>query len=78
MILTPDNDPLFYPTLAMPIPQPGQTRDQIIPQALIYEPGQLVGRPANNDELREYLWGGEYDERAIELDLNSDQISERF
>lgn len=76
LILTPDNDPFFYPTLAAPPPQPGQTRDQIVPTALVFEPGQTVGRPATAEELREYIWGGEYDER--EEELGNDQVSERF
>lgn len=76
MILTPSNDPFFYTTLATPPPQPGKTRDQINPVALVFTPGELVGRPASAAEVREYLYGGEYDERAGELGLDADQVSE--
>lgn len=78
MILTPANDPLFYNTLATPPPQRGSRNWEIQPQALVFEPGQLVGRPASASEVREYLYGGEYDERAGELGLDADQVSERF
>ncbi|MBP0016241.1 MAG: hypothetical protein J7647_01635 [Cyanobacteria bacterium SBLK] len=68
-ILTPDNYPFFYQTLALNRPpQPNVPRSEYLPTALLFAPGESVGREANVAETREYLCGGEWDARSRELE----------
>ena len=62
-------DPLFEETLLSPRPdwQQVAARDTNT-YAFVAEPGSGLMRPVTEQELDEYLYGGEYDERLSEID----------
>lgn len=63
-------DPEFDWTLSTTLP-PGwlDVAEAIGEQvAFVCSPGSGVMRPATPEELTEYLWGGEYDERMQDLE----------
>ncbi len=66
-------DPLFDVTLASPPPnwQEAANRDGNT-YAFVAEPGSGLMRPATSDELEEYLYGGEYEERLEEIEDGAD------
>jgi len=68
MILTPWNDPFFFETLATPIPSPSNLPpDMQSPNAMVFRVGESVAVPMGVDEVIEYMFGGELDEREDEI-----------
>lgn len=82
MLILP-GDPLFDWTLASHLPPDWrQVADHISQQCFFVASSDSgVLRPASNDELDEYLYGGEYDERlegiADDLDEYCDNPDEQ-
>lgn len=66
--------PLFNATLATPPPNWGQVaaRDGNT-YAFVAELGSGIMRPATQEELTDYLEGGEYDERMAEIGEAEDE-----
>lgn len=62
MILTPENDPYFYQTLQNPSLVPGYQGG-----AFVVDSVTGIMREANAQQMREYIYGGEYDERLEQL-----------
>jgi hypothetical protein len=62
-------DPEFNFTLSTALPPDWIAAAERIGQQCVFvcEPGSGLMRPASNEELTEYLYGGEYDERLEEL-----------
>lgn len=60
-------DPEFYATLGTTLPPspPGS--------AYIVRAGSLLLEPATQEEIDEYLLGGEYDERLSEMEPEEDE-----
>lgn len=68
MLILPGH-PLFNLTLATPRPdyQDKAARDGNT-YAFVAEPNSGLMRPVTSEELEEYLYGGEYEERLDEID----------
>lgn len=67
MILTPDNDPFFFVTLATPIPSPNLPASMISPTSMAFKLGETVAIPMGLDETIEYIFGGELDAKELEI-----------
>ncbi|MGG6293797.1 hypothetical protein ACQ4M4_05175 [Leptolyngbya sp. AN02str] len=68
--------PLFDETLATALPPDWQAVASRINQAPIFVASATDGilRPATPDELTEYLYGGEYDERLDALEPEENEL----
>lgn len=70
LLIYPGN-PEFDLTLTTFPPNWREKADRIGGEVVfVAEPGSGLLRPANSQELTEYLYGGEYDERSQELAEN--------
>ncbi len=66
MLILPGH-PLFDLTLMCPRPDWHETAAKDNQYAFVAEPYSGLMRPATQDELEDYLYGGEYDERLVEI-----------
>jgi hypothetical protein len=71
-------DPGFYETLATPPPDWGEAAKRDGNNyAFVVEPGSGLARAVDMRDLEEYLEGGEYEERLLEIS-DDDELDEFF